>query len=408
MARVAKFEPYKEATSGKWVVSIPPALSPTKRRKREFFDSKKVAEARTAELKTTLKSGNRAAQVAGPELIRVAINYHELFRDVYGFDGGLEEACETFARHLDETRGGLRFGDLLQDYQATREKNWSVKYARNWKWFRGIVESLSDTPLVTMSSDFWSKWLDAKADEQGWGDRTFNDVTSMLSSIWNASLKKGTVDRNPLEGVHRRKIRRQAKQVYAVEEVRILMDCAWEHDRELVPYFAIAIFAGLRPDENSEITALDWSDVNLEEGWIRVAANFDNKTETKRFVHIESNLRLWLEPWSGRNGPVVPPNLRSRRRWLTRGKYQCPPGTPPSKWKQLVPFGSEVRDITRHTYGSYLEAKYKDRNRVKESMGHTDFRTYEQHYRNARSPREAEEFWSIAPPTLSRTFSNET
>ena len=65
---------------------------------------------------------------------------------------------------------------------------------------------------------------------------------------------------------------------------------------------------------------------------------------------------------------------------------------------ELVPFGLQARDITRHTYGSYLEAKYRDRNVVKENMGHTSFKTYEQHYRNARSPQEGERFWSIVPP----------
>jgi integrase len=138
--------------------------------------------------------------------------------------------------------------------------------------------------------------------------------------------------------------------------------------------------------------------VNLDEGWIRVAAKFDNKTETKRFVQIEPNLKLWLEPCKKDSGRVVPKNLRTRRRWITRGKYQCPPGPPEDKWTQLVPFGSELRDITRHTFGSFLEAKYRDRNRVKEAMGHADFKTYEQHYRNARSPQEAEAFWSIVPP----------
>lgn len=51
----------------------------------------------------------------------------------------------------------------------------------------------------------------------------------------------------------------------------------------------------------------------------------------------------------------------------------------------------------RHSYGSNLEAKYKDRNLVKENMGHTNFATYEQHYRNARTPKQAEEFWGIYP-----------
>jgi len=380
------------------VVSVPASLSPTGKRKRDFFRTKKEADRRAEELKGIRDAGSRVAQVAGPDLVRCAVDFDELFRSVYGFEGGLREACEAFVRHLDEDAKSLRFGALLDDYQGAKFSAWSRKYQQNWKWFRGLLADLEDTPVVAMNSEFWSQWLEDASEKGPWSDCTFNNVSRMLSSVWNAALKKGVIERNPLTGVHRRKLRRTEKTVYTVEQVRILMNAAWGYDRELVPYFAIAIFAGLRPDENSEITALDWEDVNLEEGWIRVAASFDNKTGTRRFVPIEENLRLWLEPWREASGPAVPKNLRSRRRWLTRGKYQSPSGTPASEWTQLVPFGSEVRDITRHTYGSLLEAKYRDRNVVKENMGHSNFTTYEQHYRNARSPQEAEAFWSIVPP----------
>ena len=200
-------------------------------------------------------------------------------------------------------------------------------------------------------------------------------------------------------GVKARKIRRKHVPVYAVEQVQTLMSAAWEFDRELVPFFAIAIFAGLRPGhKDSEIRNLKWEDVNFGERWIRVATNFDNKTGTKRFVPIEDNLLLWLQPWVKSKKPVLPVNFVRRRRALVRGKYQSPSGTPEEKWQELVPFGEEVRDITRHTYGSYLDAKYRDRNMVMANMGHTNFKTYEQHYKNARSPQEADRFWGIVPP----------
>ena len=399
MGRTALLIPYKDAKSGSWVLSIPPSLSPSGKRKREFFSIKKEAEKRADQIKNAWEAGHRIARVAGPELIRCAVDYDESFRSLYGFEGGLREACEAFMAHLDQTRESLLFRDLLDAYEQAKFNSWSVSYQRNWKWFRGLLSEIQEQPIVAMNSDFWAGWLEQTARKSQWKDCTANDVAAMISSVWSAACKKGQVERNPLSGVHRRKVRRTSKAIYTVDEVRCLMNAAWEHDKDLVPYFGIAIFAGLRPDENSEIANLTWEDVNFDEGWIRVAANFDNKTGTKRFVPIEPNLQLWLEPWRGGQGSVVPKNLRSRRRWLTRGKYQSPRGTPPSQWKELVPFGSEVRDITRHTYGSYLEGKYRDRHKVMSNMGHMSLATYEQHYRNARSPQEAEAFWSIVPPT---------
>ena len=127
-----------------------------------------------------------------------------------------------------------------------------------------------------------------------------------------------------------------------------------------------------------------------------------SKTGTQQNLEgpMEDNLHAWLLPFKGEKGRVMPANVVRRRRYITRGKCQSPEGTTPDEWEELVPYGLHVRDITRHTYGSYLEAKYRDRNIVKENMGHTDFRTYEQHYRNARSPKEAEEFWGIYPPEI--------
>ena len=180
--------------------------------------------------------------------------------------------------------------------------------------------------------------------------------------------------------------------VLTVEQTRELLETAWYHDRELIPYFSIGVFAGLRPD--SELLRLDWKDVNFEEKWIRVG--FGNKTDTKRFVPMEANLLAWLGEWKDAEGAIVPTNLVKRRRYVVRGKYQMPEGTPQKEWKPLASWSQ--RDIMRHSYGSYLDAKYKDRNMVKENMGHSNFKTYEQHYRRAIAPEDAKNFWAIVPP----------
>lgn len=379
-------------------MSIPATLSSTGKRRREFYQKKEAAEARARELKNMMEAGARVARVAGPELIRAAVNYDELFREIYSFAGGLEEACEHLMKLLDEKTRSVPFRQLLISHERSRLANWGKQYLTTWNTFRKHVKDLESKPVISLGAEFWREWLEATADREGWGDRTFNDYASLLSSVWKHGVAQELCEKNPIEGVVRRKIRRMEKAVYTVEQVKTLLNTAWTHDRDLIPFFAITIFAGVRPDLNGEIGLLVWEDVNFEENWIRVGANFDNKTNTKRFVPMEPNLVAWLSPWKKLQGKVLPTNFVKRRRYLTRGKYQAEAETPESKWKELVPYGLKVRDITRHTYGSFLEAKCRDRNIVKENMGHTDFETYEQHYRNARTPKEAEAFWSIYPP----------
>lgn len=396
MGRKATLEPKKDESKNKWVISIPPPLSPTGKRKREYFDTKIDAQRRGDELRSAEARDALIVRRAGTQLIRDAVNFDELLRDVYGLDGGLREGCERLMAILDQEAQGVRFVQLLDEFEKDNQQNWGPGSVTRWQTIRKRLRDLEDKPAISLDKDFWKKWIKNLSENTGWADQTYNDFVAMLSSIWKHAVTQDMVPSNPIEGIKRRRIRRKHKPVYEVEEVERLLNCAWENDRDLVPYFAIAIFAGLRPE--SELEKLQWEDVNFETCEIRVAAEFDNKTGQKRFVPMEENLVAWLKPFQKATGPVARGNLRRRKRALVRGKYQSPVGTPEKDWKNLVPNGSEYADVSRHTYGSYLDAKYKDRNLVMANMGHTNFTTYEQHYKNARSPKEAERFWNILPP----------
>ncbi len=398
MSRLPSLKPYLESGRNRWVLRVPGKLTDSGKVKREIFSSEKDALDRVDEIRKLQVESADAVRMAGPKLIRVAVQYDDLFRVVYGFEGGLAEACEQLALQLNDRHRSIRFRELVDNFEGHHKSNWSRGYTGKWNWFRNHLKDILDRPVLELDLSFWRTWLAKHAEKKKWKAKTYNEVVGILTSIWKDAVHQQLVERNPIEGVARRKVQRSQVAVYTVEQVKALLDCAWKHDREMVPYFAIAIFAGLRPDVRSEITRLDWEDVNFENKQIRVGKNFDNKTGTRRFVEMEENLLAWLEPWKNATGPVVPPNLVRRRRYLTRGKYLSPEKTPSEKWNELVPNGEKARDITRHTYGSYLEGKYRDRNKVMANMGHLDTSTYEQHYRNARSPQEAEAFWNLRPP----------
>lgn len=388
MGRSATLEPKQDRGKGLWYVSLPPQLSATGRRRREYFPSFKQADERARSLKDLEQRNLSIVRKAGPSLVEAAVTFDELFQ-IYGF-AGLEDACSKFVRSLEAERTAVLFGAIVDAYRDSHWHDWSSSSRTTWNWLTAHLGDLQDRPLSVLNASFWSGWLKEKERDENWSARTFNDVVQKVSSIWRHAVKQGKVERNPMDGVTRRKIRRSAVPILEIEQARLIMQTAWEHDRDLVPYFAMAMFAGLRPQ--SELLRLCWEDVNFEERWIRV--RFGNKTDMKRFVPIEENLMKWLEPWQEKSGSIIPTNLVKRRRYVVRGKYQAPDRSPPSEWKALVDW---TRDIARHSYGSYLEGKYRDRNIVKENMGHTEFATYEQHYRNARTPKQAQQYWTIVP-----------
>lgn len=82
-----------------------------------------------------------------------------------------------------------------------------------------------------------------------------------------------------------------------------------------------------------------------------------------------------------------------------RSRYQAAKDTTGKEWEDLVQKGSSLRDFTRHTFGSYMDvATGYDRDKIREWMGHRDYRTYDQYYRNSRNDEEGKEFLSIYPP----------
>lgn len=395
MPKIAGLTPRWDKNRGRWSLTLPPKYSPSGKRRREYFDQKDKAEARVVEIRRNQETSRLMVQSAGPELIRTAVEFDTLFRDVYGFKGGLREACDQYVRRLDLDQQSPRFGDLIKSYEDAYQAQWSSAYKTKWKWIVSILEPLASRLTVGMGGTFWTDWLAEAEVEKEWGPRTYNDVHAIVRAIWTHAMGKDLATRNPLVGIRRRKSPKSDPKIYTADQVRRILDCAWNHDREMVPFFAIAIFAGLRPDKQSEIATLTWENVSFEERWIRVLSP---KTNTKRIVPMEENLYQWLLPWKGRTGPVAPRNLTRRRRWILRGKHTSGANTPEDQWVEVAPSGQDYVDVTRHTYGSFLDAKYRDSEVIKHNMGHTSITTYKQHYQNTRTPKEAEEFWAIFPP----------
>ena len=85
--------------------------------------------------------------------------------------------------------------------------------------------------------------------------------------------------------------------IFTPEQIASLLNKA---DTALRPYLAIGAFAGLR---TAELQRLDWSEINLDRGFITVAAS-KAKTRQRRLVPISKNLKLWLKPLRKDSGPI--------------------------------------------------------------------------------------------------------
>ncbi len=111
-----------------------------------------------------------------------------------------------------------------------------------------------------------------------------------LTRTWD---QMGDVDRAPEKS---REI-----QIFTPEQMTKLLCSALPN---LVPFMALAAFAGLRHEELTEDPALDWRDINLETRLIYVPSSVAKAGTPDRIVPIQDNLAAWLMAHARRNGPV--------------------------------------------------------------------------------------------------------
>ena len=150
----------------------------------------------------------------------------------------------------------------------------------------------------------------------------------------------------------------------------------------LVPYFALAVFAGIRPGINdgeivriAKLKSLDRI-IDLKAGVIRITSEIA-KTKGVRQIVIQPNLAAWLNKYPLDKFPILPRNAIDLIGEV-RAKY------------------SIGHDVLRHTFISMHVAEFKSMGDAALQAGNSEA-MIKTHYLNLVTPAEAKEFWSIVP-----------
>jgi integrase len=159
--------------------------------------------------------------------------------------------------------------------------------------------------------------------------------------------------------------------IFAPENIASLLNKA---DATLRPFLALGAFAGLR---TAELQRLDWSEIDLDRGFITVAAS-KAKTRQRRLVPISDNLKLWLIPARQASGPVC---LHQRA--------QRPAA-------ELCEGLIWAKNGLRHSYISYRLAILHDTARVALEAGNSPEVIFG-HYRELVTPDEAKAWFGVNP-----------
>lgn len=204
----------------------------------------------------------------------------------------------------------------------------------------------------------------------GYTRSTIKGIINKIGPFFNWAIREGYCENNPTKSVELPREDDKPPGIFTNAQVEIILDTAVDMYPDMIPYFAVGFFAGLRPEE---IKRLAWVDV--KEGFIEVQAA-KSKTRQRRLVTIEGNLEKWLD----RGGNLPPTRPLLKRRLIIK---QC--GV---QWHH---------DGMRHTYASNHLAHYENPNKTAHELGHRDTNMLYRHYRELVSNAVASDYWSISP-----------
>jgi len=287
----------------------------------------------------------------------------------------LEGVANFFMRHSVAGDAGKPVRDVISDLITTKRSanRRPATIADAEHRLNRFAETFGNQPLGTITLYDLECWLTGL----GVQSVTRDNFRRAVVGLFNYGVKRGLCDRNPATGLPRAGRDESMPIILTPKEAAALLSAATVHVPEMVPYFALGLFAGLRP--KNELVRLDWRDIDLKSKTIRVDPATAKRRRT-RFVKISANLSAWLLPHRKTAGTIFYSRRKFRQVVEKAGLSNWPP------------------DVMRHSFASYHLVAHGDANATALQLGHAGMPgVLFDHYRALAKPRDTRAFWKIKP-----------
>jgi integrase len=222
---------------------------------------------------------------------------------------------------------------------------------------------------------------------------TARKLYKVASLIFDYAKENGVIAIHPMTDMDRPEVAYSIPGVFSCAQFRTLLCTAKENFPDLLPFLALAGFAGMRRAELVKQYAADqvlqWSDVDWNKRLITVRDGVAKATRRKlgnrRFVPMEAALVSWLSPSRRDDGPVVPVSDAAFRR----------------RMKNLFAAAKLIPDqnALRHSFASYWLARSENGvGALAKIMGNSET-VCRRHYLETLSPDEGRAWFAIRPRT---------
>lgn len=385
---VHQFPIAKDPQRNNWRVNVPPHLSESGNRERKFFTKKTQAEAWVAAQVARLRNdGTIGESLLSPAQRDIAAKAFRLLPQ--GEESLLIKAVQDFMSERARKNRSKPFIEAFKEWQTwtlgkTRNgKPTSRQYMLQMRQALPRFSPLHDKLVCDITPDDIENTLQATVKAENKHAR--NGLLRILKTCLNYAIEREWLSELPIKTklMARDTGHREPTVLTPNQTAGLLITCA-KMDPELLGFYSIALFAGVRPTD--ELKGLRWEHVFADGGQtIHIPADLA-KTHFQRYIKIEPTLAAWLKHIATPQIGLVTPstNLTKRRRVIQQAAGLHP-------WPQ---------DVMRHTYASCWMAVFRDEDRCRDNMGHRTKDQLLKHYRKHMTEAQGKAFWALTPDSV--------
>lgn len=344
---------------------------------RKFFEKKFEAET-FAQFKNTELSNQGTEGASFPTALRVMAQAAAATLQPYGKT--IRDAVDFYRTHLDAVANSVSLeaaiNELIENRRATGA---SKKYLYDLKLHLGrLRDDFSQKSVAELTTADLDKWLAGLP----FAPVTRNTFRRDVRTLFSFCEGRGYCQKDPAKKTSIAKVVGAEKiGILTADETARLLQAA---DEAIIPFIAIAAFAGLR---RCELLRLDWKNIDLESGLIEVTAKTAKQAKAahRRHVKILPNLDRWIRPLAKTTGPVACPNLR---KLFDAARTAA----------RLIDWPDNA---LRHSYAGHHLARFQNAAALALEMGNSEKIIFS-HYRELVRPKEAARYWGIMPSLQSK------
>ncbi|MDI1248233.1 MAG: site-specific integrase [Lacunisphaera sp.] len=352
------------------------------KRVRKNFPTRSEAEAERQLLEIQRLQGETGIRPAVTRLTEDQLHEAEaVFRRLAGHLRPLSFYVEFALANYREPTTQKVLAEAVADYVATKQHEHEQDLlsephlTRLKRDLERLKKHFPETTVAELTGPRLIEYFEARRA----GLKTFNNRRGIVSTFLKHSLQRGWIVENPLDTIPPRRIRRRRGGAITFDagQATALMAHVETHYPAAVPFFALCLFAGIRPClRTGEILRLKPEHVKLAEGVIRIDGEV-SKVREPRNVTIQPNLAAWLRKYPLEKFPIIPANLQHLRE------------------KVALKFPL-AHDVMRHTFISMFVAKFRSLGEAALQAGNSES-IIRRHYLDLKSTAEAEAFFGIRP-----------